>query len=175
MSLSKEVVALSHPPSSSASMLNSYTCNGYFFRVKKVDNKRTRQNCGVCLHDGSVSYYGKLTEIIKITYSIDIKYVLFKCEWTHPTSGVKLDPFNFTLVNFRRLLYQNDLVGDEPFILASQAKQVWYNPDPSGQGWFNVGQVESKEYSHVHIDSMDELDGDDESMDELDDDRVEFS
>ena len=74
---------------------------------------------------------------------------------------MKLDPFKFTLVNFQRLLYPHDRVGDEPFILASQARQVWYNPDPSGHGWLNVGEVESKEYSHVE----DEDEDDDEDVD----------
>ncbi|KAL6225623.1 hypothetical protein ACLB2K_004472 [Fragaria x ananassa] len=157
VSLSEEILALSNPPSPSAARLKSYTSKGHFFRVKSVDNKRTRQNSGVSLQGDTLPYYGRLTEIIKISYSIDIKYVLFRCEWAHPSAGVKKDPFNFTLVNFRRLLYQNDRVRDEPFILASQAHQVWYIPDPSGEGWLNVSEVESKDFSHVQFDTSDEM------------------
>ncbi|KAL6141937.1 hypothetical protein ACLB2K_060223 [Fragaria x ananassa] len=157
VSLPEEIVALSNPPSPSAARLKSYTSKGHFFRVKSVDNKRTRQNNGVSLQGDTLLYYGRLTEIIKISYSIDIKYVLFRCEWAHPSAGVKKDPFNFTLVNFRRLLYQNDRVRDEPFILASQAHQVWYIPDPSGEGWINVSEVESKDFSHVQFDTSDEM------------------
>ncbi|KAL6176168.1 hypothetical protein ACLB2K_052803 [Fragaria x ananassa] len=156
VSLPEEIVALSNPPSPTTARLNSYTSKGHFFRVKSVDNKRTRQNSGVSLQEDTLPYYGRLTEIIKISYSTNIKYVLFRCDWAHP-SGVKKDPFNFTLVNFRRLLYQNDRVRDEPFILASQAHQVWYTPDPSGDGWLNVGEVESKDFSHLEFDMSDEM------------------
>ncbi|KAL6184927.1 hypothetical protein ACLB2K_041062 [Fragaria x ananassa] len=51
----------------------------------------------------------------------------------------------------------NDRVRDEPFILASQAHQVWYIPDPSGEGWLNVSEVESKDFSHVQFDTSDEM------------------
>ncbi|XP_062028723.1 uncharacterized protein LOC133744669 [Rosa rugosa] len=87
------------------------------------------------------------------------------CDSIHPVVGIKLDPFNFTLVNFNRLLYRNDRVGDEPFILTSQAQQVWYAPDPSGQGWLNVVEMESKNFSHVQTDNTEENDSSGELMD----------
>lgn len=70
---------------------------------------------------------------------------------------MKLNPFMFTLVNFRRLLYQSVQVKDEPFILASQEHQVWYTPDPGQEGWFNVGEVESKDFSHVQSDCTEDM------------------
>ncbi|KAL6194344.1 hypothetical protein ACLB2K_035428 [Fragaria x ananassa] len=51
----------------------------------------------------------------------------------------------------------NDRVRDELFILASQAHQVWYISDPSGEGWLNVSEVESKDFSHVQFDTSDEM------------------
>lgn len=143
--LSEEVIALSNPPDPIASRLNSYNVNGFFFRVKSLDNRHSTQNSGVALEADTMSvssrkdknprvdclpYYGRLTEIIKITYSIDIKYVLFKCDWVNPSAGIKLDPFNYTLVHFKRLLFKNDRLRDKPFILASQAHQVWCTPNP---------------------------------------------
>ena len=156
MSLSEEIVTLSNHPSPIASRVNSYSISGYYFRVKSIDNRRTRQNSGVTLKGDSLPYYGRLTEIIRVIYSTDIKYVLFRCEWADPSAGVKLDPFNFTFVNFKKLLYQNDRVTDEPFILASQANQVWYAPDPVGDGWLNVSEVFSTEFSHVQSGCGDE-------------------
>lgn len=178
--LSEEVIALSNPPDPTASRLNSYNVNGFFFRVKSLDNHRSTQNSGVALQADTMSissrkdknprvdclpYYGRLTEIIRITYSIDIKYVLFKCDWVNPSAGIKLDPFNYTLVNFKRLLYKNDRLGDEPFILASQAHQVWYTPDPSGQDWLNVVHMPWRDLSLVQINSTKEDDISRESMD----------
>lgn len=178
--LSEEVIALSNPPDPTASRLNSYNVNGFFFRVKSLDNRRSTQNSGVALEADTMSvssrkeknprvdclpYYGRLTEIIKITYSIDIKYVLFKCDWVNPSARIKLDPFNYTLVNFKRLLYKNDRLGDESFILASQPHQVWYTPNPSGQDWLNVVHMPRRDLSLVQINSTKEDDISRESMD----------
>ncbi|GMP73702.1 hypothetical protein CsSME_00031382 [Camellia sinensis var. sinensis] len=45
------------------------------------------------------------------------------------------DAFKFTLVNFNRLLYPTGRVSNEPFILSSQAEQVWYVLDPLEPDW----------------------------------------
>ncbi|XP_040367423.1 uncharacterized protein LOC112178107 [Rosa chinensis] len=174
--LSEEVIALSNSPSPSAKRLTSYNANGFFFRVKSLDNHRSTHNSGVTLQaDKNLSidsspYYGRLTDIIKISYGIDIKYVLFKCDWVNPATGIKLDHFNFPLVNFKRLLYKNDCIGDEPFILASQAHQVWYALDPSGQEWLNVVDMPSRDLSLVQTNNTEEASISSESMDvEMDD------
>lgn len=56
--------------------------------------------------------------------------MLFKCNWVDTKVGKKVDEFKFTFVNFNHLLYKDNQVGDKPFILASQAEQVWYVQDP---------------------------------------------
>ncbi|KAL6134408.1 hypothetical protein ACLB2K_066639 [Fragaria x ananassa] len=63
--------------------------------------------------------------------------------------SIKFDRFKFPLVNFKRLLYKNDRIGDEPFILASQAHQVWNAPDPSGQDWLNVVRMPARDLTHL--------------------------
>ena len=45
------------------------------------------------------------------------------------------DVFNFTLINFNHLLYRDHRITNEPFILASQAKQVWYVAAPLEPDW----------------------------------------
>jgi hypothetical protein len=47
--------------------------------------------------------------------------VLFKCDWFQS----KNDGFGFTLVNFEKLIYEND-----PFVFAAQVKPVYYVEDP---------------------------------------------
>ncbi|KAL7209929.1 hypothetical protein ACSBR1_031488 [Camellia fascicularis] len=59
-----------------------------------------------------------------------MKYVLFKCDWINNVRGKKEDNFKFTLINFNHLLYRDDQITNEPFILVSQAEQVWYVADP---------------------------------------------
>lgn len=69
-----------------------------------------------------------------ITYNR--RYVLFNCEWIDNNRGlVPKDEFGFTLVNFERLLYTSEHASNEPFILASQAQQVFYVQDPTKEGW----------------------------------------
>ena len=45
-------------------------------------------------------------------------------------SGIKVDDLGFTLVNFNRIRFKSD-----SFILASQAKQVFYIEDPQDSAW----------------------------------------
>ena len=60
-----------------------------------------------------------------------LKYPLFKCDWIdlHKNNGMKVDELGFTMVNMKRCL-SKDRVQYDPFILESQAKQVFYVQDP---------------------------------------------
>ena len=84
---------------------------------------------------GDVTFYGELTDIIEICYTNAKKFVLFKCNWVDNRTGKKEDEYKFTLVNFNHSLYSNNRATDEPFILASQAEQVWYVQDPMEPDW----------------------------------------
>ncbi|KAM1179358.1 hypothetical protein ACFX2J_018406 [Malus domestica] len=65
-----------------------------------------------------VTYYGVLKDVVEIQYTNTLKFVLFKYNWVDAVGGMKEDEFRFTLVNFNHLLYKDNVVGDEPFILA---------------------------------------------------------
>ena len=95
----------------------------------------TRDKCPI---SGDVTYYGVLTDIFELRYSNKFKHVLFKCDWVDINTGKKQDEFQFTLVNFNHLLYKHNRLSDEPFILASQAEQVWYVQDPTEENWHVV-------------------------------------
>ncbi|KAF5932919.1 hypothetical protein HYC85_029090 [Camellia sinensis] len=147
---SEEIILLANGPHNLARRFNGYILNGFRYRVKAMDDRRATQNCGVALKAdtisyasrkdknprvGSVYYYGQLTDIVEIRYSNEKKHVLFKCDWIDNIHGKKEDVFNFTLVNFNHLLYRDDRITNEPFILASQAEQVWYVADPLQPDW----------------------------------------
>ncbi|PRQ19756.1 hypothetical protein RchiOBHm_Chr7g0220731 [Rosa chinensis] len=85
-----------------------------------------------------LAYYRQLIDIVKINYSEELKFDLFKCDWIDTALGTKQDCFEYTLVNFKHLLYKHDRVCNEPFILASQAHQVYYVPDPLEKDWLSV-------------------------------------
>ena len=48
-----------------------------------------------------------------------------KCKWVDSNTGVQTNVVGFTLVDLKKLTYQND-----SFILAEQAKKVFYVQDP---------------------------------------------
>ena len=73
---------------------------------------------------GHVSYYGVLTDVIELHTLSGNKVILFKCDWwdvINSGRGIKKDEYGFTCLNFERTICT-----DEPFVLASQAKQVFY-------------------------------------------------
>ena len=86
-------------------------------------------------------YYGAVTEIIELDYfstcKVELDYfstckvVLFRCDWVNirPSKGLKNDKFGFPMVNFLRLLHTGQVLKDNPFIVASQARQVFYVGD----------------------------------------------
>ncbi|XP_021768464.1 uncharacterized protein LOC110732769 [Chenopodium quinoa] len=122
-----------------------YDINGYSFYTSRQDDKTTMQNSGVkviglssefvskhdkTLVDRKKFYYGVIEEIIELDY-VDFKMPLFRCKWADISRGVKKDEQgNLTLVNFGRPGHLAD-----PFILASQAKQVFYMADPANRKW----------------------------------------
>ena len=98
-------------------------------------------------------YYGRLKDIFEVQYTNDIKHVLFKCDWIDNIHGHKEDAFKFTLVNFKHLLYREDQYTNEPFILASQAEQFWYIPDPVEQDWEVAVKMSERSLIDMHYDA----------------------
>ena len=128
-----------------------YDINGYRFHTRERDEQRVHQNSGVSLivatlqvasaKDknsilGDMSYYGVINEIWDLDYHM-FRIPLFKCDWVQNNGGVKIDEFGFTLVDLNRLGHKSD-----PFILASQATQVFYVTDKLDKRWSVV--------SHMH-------------------------
>ena len=71
-----------------------------------------------------ISYYGMLTNVIELHYLSGNRVILFKCDWwdvINIGNGIKNDEYGFTCLNFEHIICT-----DEPFVLASQAKQVFY-------------------------------------------------
>ncbi|XP_019173902.1 PREDICTED: uncharacterized protein LOC109169475 [Ipomoea nil] len=164
---SETIKWLSFGPTLLVSCYEGYDINGYTFYTKRQDEKSVVQNSGVTLVaiskdyssakdtkpiDVAMSYYGVIEEIWELDYNV-FKIPLFRCNWVDNRRGVQIDELGFTLVDFSRLGYH-----DEPFILASQAKQVFYVSDPVDNKWsivlqgkrsiVGVGDVDEEEYDH---------------------------
>ncbi|XP_028120968.1 uncharacterized protein LOC114318309 [Camellia sinensis] len=144
VALSEEIKILALGPSQKATRFNGYIINGTRYHTKSCELRRKTQNNGVMVKaktssyasakdinpvEGDVAYYGYVTDIIELYYSHDHRYMLFMCNWIDNNKGLKQDDFGFTLVNFNHLLYAKKQDSDEPFILASQAQQVFYVND----------------------------------------------
>ena len=132
---------LSKGPSSKAKMYSGYYVNGYRFYTMKRDANYATQNSGVTLtaltHSfasskdknpsvGNVMYYGSVEEIIEISYHDHFSVVLFRCVWFHS----EINEHQQSLVNKNKTICKG-----EPYILASQAHQVFYVEDPTKEGW----------------------------------------
>lgn len=113
---------------------DSYRINGYLFRTKSHEGT-VYQNSGVYVQATDTNirksgktldladYYGVLQEIWVLNYH-DRRIALFMCDWVdNKRKAVSTDRIGFTLVELDKLDRK------DPFILASQAKQVFYVAD----------------------------------------------
>ncbi|XP_028086586.1 uncharacterized protein LOC114287444 [Camellia sinensis] len=122
--------------------------NSVRFRTREVDNRRNSQNSGVLTegdHEGVThEFYGHLCNVWELEYMCHNKVVLFQCEWyntgnTGRSRTLRTDDY-CTSIDVTSRWYQHD-----PFILPSQAKQVFYLNDTKwGQPWQVVQRVQHR-------------------------------
>ena len=121
-----------------------YDINGYAFYTKSKDARSTMQNSGVSVegeatHFSSVSdnnpisvsmpYYGVIEDIWELDYG-QFRVPVFRCRWVNANTRVHKDKMGFTLIDLKKGGYN-----DDPFIMAMQARQVFYVEDPSDPTW----------------------------------------
>ena len=135
--ISEHILSLSRGPSTSVTCYTSLMGSNFTQENEKNGKKKT-QNSGVVVTievssfasakdmnpiSGHVSYYDVLTDVIELHYLSGNKLILFKCnKWDviNIGNGIKNDEYGFTCLNF-----ECTICTDEPFVLASQAKQVF--------------------------------------------------
>ncbi|XP_065865155.1 uncharacterized protein [Euphorbia lathyris] len=163
----RDLLSLSRGPSQYATNFDGYIVNGYRFRIEDCDKRRRTQNYGVCVSSdvgnegGPIDYYGILTEILELQYLGEKRVVLFKCKWfdVHDNVwGSKIDEFGFICINPQRCLRTN-----EPFILASQASQVFYAIDNANKNWHVVIKTQPRDSYNMSS----QIDDDNENFDDL--------
>ncbi|KAL5555461.1 hypothetical protein UlMin_037697 [Ulmus minor] len=138
---------ISHGPQHQVIKYQGYMINGVRFHTKRHDVEHYYQNSGVSVVANTMLvssakdknpiivdmwYYGVIEEIWLLDYNA-MKIPVFKCDWVKNDGGVKVDDLGFTLVDLQRKGHKND-----PFILASQANQVFYIKDPENPKWSRV-------------------------------------
>jgi len=124
-----------------------YDVNGYRFHTTRHEQSRPNRrttNTGVFTPalDG-LDYYGRVEEIYELTFHgrKHLNPVIFKCHWFDPKK-IRRTP-NLGLVEIRQ---DSKYPGDDVYIVAQQATQVYYLPwacqdDPHLKGWDVVNKV----------------------------------
>ena len=153
---------IAHGPSHYVSKYNGYTINGFRYHTKERDDLRTTQNSGVSVVAstmqiasakdknpifGELCFYGIITEIWDLDYT-KFRIPVFKCDWVDNNNNIKVDELGFTLVDLTKVAYKSD-----SFILASQAKQVFYVQDQLEPRWSIV--LSQKDF--LHKEGVDDL------------------
>jgi len=122
---------------------SGYDINNYSFYTKIEDEKGTMQNSGVMVVIESIHFSSSKDKylvmalmsyfVIEDIWVIDctsFRVFVFKCKWVDSNSGLKNDDLCFTLVDLENVGYI-----EESFIMAYQAKQVFYVTDPTNKQW----------------------------------------
>ncbi|KAM6577970.1 hypothetical protein CsatB_029807 [Cannabis sativa] len=153
-----ELLALASGSDYLATFYEGCVVNGVRFIASKRDQKRKTQNSGVTIAGTEgFNYYGTLEDVITISYTGAYTVTLFECKWynTNPLRKKTITENNITSINTRGYWYQ-----DEPYILANQAKQVFYLEDPlRGRDWKVVEDISHRQIWDIN-DNEDEIDVD---------------
>ncbi|XP_026459632.1 uncharacterized protein LOC113360327 [Papaver somniferum] len=131
---------------------NSYFVNGYLFYTFDAEKNLTTQNSGVTMEactsfrassrdtnlvDDDTTYYGVLQRILELDYGV-FSEIVFYCDWVRVEDkihGSYVDSdTKLRFVNFRRFMRSSKEV-DDPFIHASQSRQVFYCRDVTREHW----------------------------------------
>ncbi|CAE5979936.1 unnamed protein product [Arabidopsis arenosa] len=154
---SKEIRWLAFGPRNVALAHKGFIVNGQRFHTDAV--KRKTQNSGITYEAFSMcrssardmrqvanvlTYYGVIKEILLMDYDM-FKVPLFRCNWANTGNGVKEED-GFTLVNLH--MNQTAYLKD-PFILPSQAKQVFYSREDDNSNWYVVMRAPPRGYHEL--------------------------
>ena len=109
---------------------SGYDVNGYRFRTISYEqswpNRRTTSSGVFTPGVDEVEYYGRIEEIYELKFhgSKPFNLVIFKCHWFDP------EVTRWTYSNLGLVEIQQDSVlpGDDVYIVAQQATQVYYLP-----------------------------------------------
>ncbi|XP_042407063.1 uncharacterized protein LOC121996952 [Zingiber officinale] len=112
---------LAHGPRKHVISYTGYIINGHRFHT--IDVGRSTQDSGVSVEADTI-WQSSSTD----SHTVGRQ----SCDWANPGTGIKMDD-DFTLVNLHQGLrtFEND-----PFILASQAKQVLYSRENDESNWY---------------------------------------
>ncbi|KAA0065358.1 transposase [Cucumis melo var. makuwa] len=110
---------IAHGPSPDVTTYSGYIINGYYYHTKRRDDTRRVQNSGVSITATTMQVSSSKDKNPVIVIGLTIE--------------VKVDELGFTMVDLKRIGHKSD-----SFILATQAKQVFYVQDSANPEWSMV-------------------------------------
>ncbi|KAI3882234.1 hypothetical protein MKX03_009554 [Papaver bracteatum] len=112
--------------------MKSYPCcviNGVCFWVRR-DKRLAAPNPGLHIlrkiEDEVIELFGLATNVIELVYKLEHRVVLFSCEWFNTNPNENLIEMENNLIN---ICVSSKWYGDDPFVLADEAVQVFYVDD----------------------------------------------
>ncbi|XP_049410700.1 uncharacterized protein LOC125873917 [Solanum stenotomum] len=113
--------------------MSQYNVNGFKFATDKYSKNKKTNNSGVWVkgdngnQNENVDYFGVLQEIVELEYSgWPIKrIVFFQCKWFDPTSRGTRELKQHNIIEVK---HTKKYEAYDPFIIAQNAKQVYYDP-----------------------------------------------
>ncbi|KAH6775644.1 hypothetical protein C2S52_013205 [Perilla frutescens var. hirtella] len=125
-----------------------FIVNGMRFHTKRHDMNKKTQNYGVAVKvdegSGFQDYYGMLVDIVQLDYFGNHHVTLFKCDW-YESKSVQKDKYNYTSVNVSKPWKTS-----EPYVLATQAEQLFYVDDIKlGNEWKVIIQTQVRSLWNV--------------------------
>ncbi|KAL0561546.1 hypothetical protein IC582_001980 [Cucumis melo] len=116
---------IAHGPSPDVATYSGYIINGYYYHTKRCDDIRRVQNSGVSIPATTMQVSSSKDKNL-----VMLDMTFYGCDWVDNRSGVKVDELGFTIVDLKRIGHKSD-----SFILATQAKQVFYVQDSANPKW----------------------------------------
>ncbi|XP_074560566.1 uncharacterized protein LOC141816719 [Curcuma longa] len=149
--ITHELYYLALGPDVEVQLYDACIVNGIRYHTRSRDSRRTTQNSGVSVpssDDGdNLDFFGVLKDVVQLFYSFKYKVQLFWCDWfqCNPKKKSMVEEFGFLCIDTSKTWYT-----DDPFILANQARQVYYlNDIKRGGHWKVVQKVQHREIYEV--------------------------
>jgi hypothetical protein len=148
--IDENIYYVSRGPDPRAHVFNRCYINGFLFRGSSIENFLTTQNSGVLVKGdastGNMDWYGVLRRIICLDFHGENEVMLFQCDWFDvPTAsknksrGYNKDQYGVVDIDMTQFKYS-----DEPFILSTQAEQVFYVKHAKKQNWCSALRMQPR-------------------------------
>ncbi|KAL6544843.1 hypothetical protein OROMI_023705 [Orobanche minor] len=133
-SVSERVKWLSRGPDTHVFSYKCYLINGYTFYTRDHDENSTMQNSGISVlgnedENSGTTYFGQIVKIWEVDY-VTFRVPVFDCSWVDIPGGVQVENNGFIRVDLNRVGFK-----DDSFVMATQAKQVFYVSDQVDKKW----------------------------------------